>query len=52
MTKTDILKGLTEVLFYLTICCYSEDPEQRQKVERMATSVTEARELILGLEDE
>lgn len=46
MTKAEILKGLTETLFYLAICCYSEDKEEQKKVERMATAVSEGEQLL------
>jgi hypothetical protein len=42
MTQEEILNGLNETLFYLAICCYSEDKEEQEKVERMATSVHHA----------
>ena len=46
--KSEVITGLTEVLFYLAICCYSEDKEEREKVERMAKSVSDAIELLKG----
>ena len=51
MTKAEVLKGLTETLFYLAICCYSEDPEEQKKVERMATSVSEASKMLVDLKE-
>ena len=48
MTQEEIISGLRETLFYLSICCYSEDKEQQEKVERMATSVHHAIEKMKG----
>ena len=48
MTHEEILSGLKETLFYLAICCYSEDKEEQAKVERMATSVHHAIEKLKG----
>lgn len=46
--KDSVVSGLKEVLFYLAICCYSEDKETQEKVERMAHAVNDAIELIEG----
>lgn len=48
MTRAEVESGLKETLFYLAICCYSEDKEQQEKVERMATSVHHAIEILKG----
>ena len=50
MTPEEIVSGLKETLFYLAICCYSEDKEKQEKVERMATSVHHAIEKLKGEE--
>ena len=50
MTREEIINGLKETLFYLAICCYSEDKEEQEKVERMATSVHHAIEKMKGAE--
>ena len=50
MTHEEIMDGLKETLFYLAICCYSEDKEEQEKVERMATSVQHAMEKLKGEE--
>ena len=50
MTQEEIISGLKETLFFLAICCYSEDKEQQEKVERMATSVHHAIEKLKGEE--
>lgn len=50
MTHEEIVSGLKETLFYLAICCYSDDKEQQEKVERMATSVHHAIEKLKGEE--
>lgn len=50
MTREEVLSGLKETLFYLAICCYSENKEQQEKVERMATSVHHAIEIMKGEE--
>lgn len=42
MSLDEVISGLKETLFYLAICCYSEDKEEQKKVERMATSVHHA----------
>lgn len=42
MKIDEIVKGLNEILIYFAICCYSEDKEQREKVERMAKSISNA----------
>lgn len=42
MTLEQTISGLQETLFYLAICCYSEDKEEQEKVERMATSIHHA----------
>ena len=48
MTHEEIMDGLKETLFYLAICCYSEDKAEQEKVERMATSVHHAIEKLKG----
>ena len=50
MTQEEIISGLRETLFYLSICCYSEDKEQQEKIERMATSIHHAIERLKGEE--
>jgi len=50
MSLDEVVSGLKETLFYLAICCYSEDKEQQAKVERMATSVHHAIERLKGEE--
>lgn len=50
MTHEEIISGLKETLFYLAICCYSEDKEKQEKVERMATSIHHAIEWLKGEE--
>ena len=50
MTNEEIVSGLKETLFYLAICCYSEDKEEQEKVERMATSIHHAIEKLKGEE--
>ena len=46
--KKKTISGLTEVLIYLAICCYSPDEEQQEKVRRMGQSINDAIELIKG----
>jgi hypothetical protein len=48
MNHEEIISGLKETLFYLAICCYSEDKEEQEKVERMATSIHHAIEKLKG----
>ena len=50
MTHEEIVSGLKETLFYLAICCYSEDKEEQEKVDRMATSIHHAIERLKGEE--
>jgi len=50
MTHEEILSGLKETLFYLAICCYSDDMNEQERVERMATSVHWAIEKLKGEE--
>lgn len=50
MTDEEIVSGLKETLFYLAICCYSEDMNEQERVERMATSVHWAIEKLKGEE--
>ena len=51
MTR-DLEKGLTEVLLFLTISCYSETPGRKEKIERMATSVSDAIEALKEMKKE
>ena len=48
MSLDEIVAGLKETLFYLAICCYSEDKNEREKIERMATSIHHAIEKMEG----
>ena len=50
MTHEEIISGLKETLFYLAICCYSDDKAEQEKVKRMATSVHHAIEQLKGEE--
>ena len=42
MSIDEIKKGLVATIIFLAIECYSEDPEQRKKIERMGTAINGA----------
>lgn len=44
------ITGLTEVLIYLAICCYDDDPEIQEKLKRMGENINNAIEILKGEE--
>lgn len=48
--KKKTISGLTEVLIYLAICCYDDDPEIQAKLKRMGESINNAIEILKGEE--